>query len=83
MAAYLFGRIDTNKDGVIGPGERKVLAAFTKGKDTLIPADADKDGQVTRAEFMIASAARFAKADSNRDGKLDKAEIEVDRKRPY
>ncbi|WP_338550605.1 EF-hand domain-containing protein [Roseovarius phycicola] len=37
--------------------------------------DADKDGQVTQAEFDAHRAERFAKADTNSDGLLSRDEI--------
>lgn len=43
-------------------------------------ADANKDGQVSKAEFTAALDARFTKMDANRDGKLTKEDREITRK---
>lgn len=37
--------------------------------------DADKDGKITPTEIAASRAARFAAADTNGDGKLDRAEL--------
>ena len=42
--------------------------------DRLAEMDADKNGQVTEAEALAVSKARFAKLDTNKDGMLDDAE---------
>ena len=48
-----------------------------EGKCGLDMMDADKDGKVTKAEFMAAHEAMFAKKDKNGDGVLDAAEIKA------
>jgi len=39
--------------------------------------DADKDGKVTKAEFLAPYEAQFAHLDKNKDGSVDKAEIDA------
>ena len=39
--------------------------------------DADKDGKVSKAEFLAPHEAQFAHIDKNQDGSIDKAEIEA------
>ena len=39
--------------------------------------DADKDGKVSKAEFLKPHEAQFAHIDKNQDGSIDKAEIEA------
>ena len=39
--------------------------------------DADKDGKVTKAEFLKPYDAQFAHIDKNQDGSIDKAEIDA------
>ncbi len=46
-----------------------------EGKCGMEMMDADKDGKVTKAEFMAAHEAMFAKKDTNNDGVLDAAEM--------
>ena len=69
-----FARIDQNKNGFIDPDEQARLAKYTGGKNTLAPADFDKDGKVSKAEFVKASSYRFDQFDANKDSRLDKAE---------
>jgi len=39
--------------------------------------DADKDGKVTKAEFLKPEEAQFAHIDKNQDDSIDKTEIEA------
>lgn len=39
--------------------------------------DADKDGKVTKAEFLKPQEAQFAHIDKNQDGSIDRAEIDA------
>ena len=39
--------------------------------------DADKDGKVTKTEFLKPNEAEFAHIDKNQDGSIDKAEIDA------
>ncbi|MBW4329401.1 EF-hand domain-containing protein [Stakelama sp. CBK3Z-3] len=39
--------------------------------------DTDKNGSISQAEFRAAAMQRFAKADANNDGRIDKAEREA------
>lgn len=43
--------------------------------------DADKDGFVTKEEFMKFSEARFAESDSDKDGKVSKQEVKAQREK--
>ncbi len=69
-----FARVDQNKNGFLDADEQTKLAKFTGGKNTLAPADFNKDGKVSKEEFVKASSYRFDQFDGNKDGKLDKAE---------
>ncbi|MCE3289530.1 MAG: hypothetical protein K0R83_1542 [Caulobacter sp.] len=69
-----FARMDADKDGTIGADEQAKIAKMMGGRNILAPADLDKDGKVSKAEFAKATAYRFDQADANKDGKLDKAE---------
>jgi hypothetical protein len=46
-------------------------------RDPLLHADADKDGVVTRAEMLADVGARFARIDTDHDGKITPAEREA------
>ncbi|GIW71186.1 MAG: hypothetical protein KatS3mg102_0728 [Planctomycetota bacterium] len=79
-ADQLFGRLDSNGDGVLDSAE---LAASPHGQ-RLLAADTDGDGSVSRAEFDAFLQARhqsahqvrqaFQAADTNGDHKLDSSE---------
>lgn len=69
-----FARMDADQDGAIGPEEQARIARMMGGRNILAPADLDKDGKVSKAEFVKASAYRFDQADANGDGRLDQAE---------
>ena len=69
-----FVRMDADKDGAIGAAEQAKIAKMLGGKNILAPADLDKDGRVSKAEFTKASAYRFEQFDVDKDGKLDKTE---------
>lgn len=69
-----FALVDQNKNGFIDADEQAKLAKYTGGKNTLAPADFNKDGKVSKEEFVKASSYRFDQFDANKDGKLDKAE---------
>lgn len=69
-----FARIDQNKSGFLDTDEQASLARYTGGKNTLALADFNKDGKVSKEEFIKASNYRFDQFDANKDGRLDKAE---------
>jgi len=69
-----FARMDANKDGVIGPEEQAKIAKMMGGKNILGPADLNKDGKVSKEEFVKATNYRFTQADANGDARLDAAE---------
>lgn len=91
----LAARLDTNKDGAITRAEfdsrqsnraqRRAQHGAKAGKaggagHLFLSADADKDGRVSLAEATAAAAARFDKADANRDGTLTREERRSARK---
>ena len=69
-----FAMIDQNKNGHIDADEQAKLAKWTGGKNTLAAADFDKDGKISKAEFVKASNYRFDQFDADKDGKLSKTE---------
>jgi len=46
-----------------------------KKMEGICGADANKDGKITKAEYLASKEARFKKADSNADGVLDAKEV--------
>lgn len=58
------------------PAPQKVAAGETEAKKLLLLMDTDKNGKVSRAEFMAFMAAEFDRLDVNHDGELDLKELE-------
>src|SRR2546428_9345998 len=48
--------------------------AYAQAPHGILDADTNKDGTVSRAEFVAMNAARFLRMDRNRDGRLSFAE---------
>ena len=71
-----FDRMDTNRDGKLDAGERPGRRVGARGPrgGGLVRA-LGPDGVLTRAEMVQRATARFDRLDTNRDGKLDRAEI--------
>jgi hypothetical protein len=60
----------------VSPASPKVIAGATEATKLLLLMDADKNGKVSRAEFMAFMAAEFERLDTNHDGQLDVKELE-------
>jgi hypothetical protein len=58
------------------PDAGKVAAGQTEAARMLLLMDADKNGKISRAEYMAFMAAEFDRLDINRDGELDVKELE-------
>ncbi len=92
VAGRDFAAFDTDKNGKISPDEFKALlyknnakqlpddAAKKKAEPELMAQfkmlDNNRDGAVTKAEFLEDSTRRFKAMDENGDGKVTKAEVE-------
>lgn len=81
-----FARFDTNGDGTIDVAEitAALQARAAQSGKTVRPKlamrtvrqnDANHDGKVTLAEYQAAAAARFDRADTNKNGVIDAAEV--------
>ncbi len=68
LAAALLGATLLSGSAVAAPQDRPT------GGDMLAKADANKDGAVTRAEFLADVDMRFARLDADKDGKISKEE---------
>jgi len=76
-----FDTMDRNGDGVVTKDDFKRLARFrpeaVERLEMLISqGDANGDGRLTRAELQAAPMPVFDRVDVNRDGKVDKQELE-------
>lgn len=54
----------------------KLVAGEVEAKKLLLLMDADKDGRVSKAEFMSFMEAEFDRLDKNKDGYLNVKELE-------
>ncbi|MDF7773815.1 hypothetical protein P1X14_01025, partial [Sphingomonas sp. AOB5] len=54
----------------LSPAQSAQDAPAPRGGGILLRADTNKDGIVTRAEMIADAEARFAKRDTNKDGKI-------------
>lgn len=76
--ANRFDQIDANRDGQVSFEELRAFHASHRGghgKKMMKMADTDKDGKVSRAEALAAAAARFDRADADKDGFITAEEM--------
>jgi Ca2+-binding EF-hand superfamily protein len=77
--AYLLEKVDTNKDGAIGPDELKAID--DDFAERLLALDTDKDGTISAAELaaalQTAKADILARFDSNGDGMIGADELKA------
>ena len=84
LAAH-FDQIDTNHDGQVSFDELHAFHAANRGAKgdraakMLKSIDTDGDGKISKAEALAAAAARFDRADANRDGFLTVEEMKAAR----
>jgi Ca2+-binding EF-hand superfamily protein len=57
------------------PSDKNVAAGEIQAKQLLLLMDADKNGKVSRAEFMAFMSAEFDRLDIDHDGELDVKEL--------
>lgn len=79
LPARFFQKLDRNSDQALTPDELDFGDRLDPSGFVLRKADADRDGQVTRAEAAQAALSRFDRADANRDGVLTRGELETRR----
>jgi Ca2+-binding EF-hand superfamily protein len=75
QASKRFDLMDRNKDGALDKSDfdalRKEMTDY-RVQRFMHRFGADKDGKVTREQFMNAAKERFARLDANKDGKADR-----------
>ena len=77
-----FDEIDANRDGQVSFDELRAFHAAKRGAHgakMLKSIDTDGDGKVSKAEALAAAAARFDRADANKDGFLTVEEMKAAR----
>lgn len=84
--AKLFDRLDRNKDGVIDNADtsgRRILGrrGGDRMKQFVDSMDTDGNGRVGRSEFVQGPSALFDFADSDRNGVIDRRELDVFREK--
>ena len=75
--AERFDQVDANRDGQVSFEELRAFHAAHRGghgKKFLKMVDTDKDGKVSKAEALAAAAARFDRADADKDGVITEEE---------
>jgi hypothetical protein len=60
----------------VSPQSPRVTAGEFEARKLLLLMDTDKNGKISRAEYMAFMAAEFARLDINHDGELDLKELE-------
>jgi|SRR5208283_3646143 len=76
LAFFLMGVVAASQASnapapAVAPQSPKVAAGEAEAKKPLLLMDTDKNGKVSRAEFMSFMAAEFDRLDVNHDGELD------------
>lgn len=79
-----FGKLDRNSDGLVSPADFPRLAkrkpdALARLTQVLGNADSNGDGVISRSELAQAPPVMFDRSDTNRDGRVTKAEYDAAR----
>ncbi len=84
MVGGLAGAVAAQKSTAPPPSEHRsaVVAGEAAAKQLLLLMDADKNGKVSKQEWMSFMEAEFDRLDTNKDGVLDVKELEKSQVRP-
>ena len=72
---YMVAQAGKPADGKCGQGKCGGMNKATENKCGAAMMDANKDGNVSKDEFMKAHETMFANMDANKDGSIDKTEM--------
>ena len=72
---YMVAQAGKTADGKCGQGKCGGMNKATENKCGAAMMDANKDGNVSKDEFMNAHETMFANMDANKDGSIDKTEM--------
>ncbi len=77
------GKTDSSQaeSAVSVPAPERVAQGELSAKQLLVLMDTDKNGKVSKQEFMAFMSAEFDRLDKNKDGELDVAELTKPRMR--
>ena len=84
MVGGLAGAVASQKSTVPTPSEHRsaVVAGEAAARQLLLLMDTDKNGKVSRQEWMSFMEAEFDRLDTSKDGALDVKELEKSQVRP-
>ena len=68
-----FNKYDLNKDGILTKDEIKLIKKIDARK-FIKDVDSNKDGKISKQEFVSAAEKKFLQLDKNKDGYIDKKE---------
>jgi Ca2+-binding EF-hand superfamily protein len=80
--AATFNKYDLNKDGVLTKDEIKLIEKLDAEK-FIKDVDSNKDGKISKQEFIRAAEKRFLQLDKNKDGYIDKKEWKAGKSSAY
>ncbi|HSO47643.1 MAG TPA: hypothetical protein VLQ68_06885 [Rhizobiaceae bacterium] len=72
---YMVAQAGKTAEGKCGQGKCGAMNKAAENKCGAAMMDADKDGNVSKDEFIKAHEAMFATMDANKDGSIDKTEM--------
>ncbi len=72
---YMVAQTGKMSDGKCGQGKCGGMNKASENKCGAAMMDANKDGKVSKEEFMKAHEAMFSNMDANKDGSIDKTEM--------
>lgn len=80
----LFVDLDTDRNGTLSGAEFMKMARPQPRRDQkpyLDTLDSNKDGRLSKSEWIVKMSTNFDKLDGNKDGAIDDTELEADRAR--